>query len=248
MFGDMTLGFSAQSFELTDNPEVQVTTFLSKFNAIFTLNQDTLLEAKYFGKLTKKESFIAGINSPNYADAYRPGIVKSLDTLAYGSHANRINLYKPDPDQFIIKPDLQPYFKLHGSADFQIGARDMMLILGGNKPDNISKHPLLRWYHEEFRKRLCIPDARLMVIGYSFGDPHINEIIADGVRCGLKLFITDLKGVDVIGSRSNARPEIVSLLKSGVIGASRRPFLTTFEGNDMVEFREDTSASSDREL
>ena len=56
MFGDMTLGFRAQSFELTDNPEVQVTTFLSKFNAIFTLNQDTLLEAKYFGKLTKKEN------------------------------------------------------------------------------------------------------------------------------------------------------------------------------------------------
>ena len=53
----------------------------------------------------------------------------------------------------------------------------------------------------------------------------------------LKLFIIDLKGVDMIWFPVKCAPEIVSLLKSGVIGASRRPFLSTFGGNDMVEFR-----------
>ena len=238
MFGDMTLGFSRQPFEFCDDPEIQVSEFLSKFNAIFTLNQDTLLEAKYFGTL-KQKPFIAGggIYSPNYADAYRPGIIRALDTLAYGSLANRINLFKPEPEPFILKPDLQPYFKLHGSADFQVGARETMLILGGNKPERINKQPLLRWYHELFRRHLEIPDARLMVIGYSFGDPHINEIIINGVKCGLRLFIIDLAGVDVIGRRSNISPDNVSLLKNSVIGASRRPLSMTFGGEDMIEFR-----------
>ncbi len=238
MFGDMTLGFSRQPFEFCDDPELQVSGFLSKFSAIFTLNQDTLLETKYFGTL-KKKPFIAGggVYSPNYADAYRPGIIRSLDALAYGSLANRINLYKPETEPFILKPDLQPYFKLHGSSDFQVGAREMMLILGGNKPERINEQPLLRWYHEQFRGRLKIPDARLMVIGYSFGDPHINEIIVNGVKCGLQLFIIDLNGVDVIGCRSNISRDNVSLLKNSVIGASRRPLRTTFGGEDMVEFR-----------
>jgi len=106
----------------------------------------------------------------------------------------------------------------------------MMFILGGNKAENIEKYPILKWYHEEFQRRLCIADSRLMIIGYSFGDPHINEAIAVGVGRGLKLFIIDTKGVDRLGKSTAYRQ-----LKGSVIGASRRPLRDTLAGQDMVE-------------
>ena len=37
-----------------------------------------------------------------------------------------------------------------------------------------------------------------MIIGYSFRDPHINEILAAAVKAGLKLFIVDPAGLGVL--------------------------------------------------
>ena len=61
-------------------------------------------------------------------------------TRRRGDLANRIELYKPDHDQLMVTPTLQPYFKLHGSVDLKASDREMMLILGGNK---IQKHARL---------------------------------------------------------------------------------------------------------
>jgi hypothetical protein len=45
MFGSMALGFSHTPFEpQLNDPKLGVINFLAKFDAIFTLNQDTLLE------------------------------------------------------------------------------------------------------------------------------------------------------------------------------------------------------------
>jgi hypothetical protein len=52
-----------------------------------------------------------------------------------------------------------------------------MLILGGDKLSLIDRHPLLKWYREQFKAYMSKPDTRLMVIGYGIGDWHINEMI-----------------------------------------------------------------------
>jgi hypothetical protein len=98
----------------------------------------------------------------------------------------------------------------------------------------------LSWYHRQFREYLSRPSARLMIIGYSFGDPHINGAIATAVDQGtLRRFIIDPLGVDVVDKR-NPRlalriPEAyVEKLAPRIIGASRRPLSSTF-GNDNVE-------------
>jgi hypothetical protein len=39
-----------------------------------------------------------------------------------------------------------------------------------------------------------------MIIGYSFGDANINQMIFSGIEAGLKIFIIDPLGADVIGS------------------------------------------------
>jgi len=79
-----------------------------------------------------------------------------------------------------------------------------------------------------------------MVIGYSFGDNHINDAIGEAAnRKNLRLFIIDPLGVDVL--TKIPRPLTMHLLgspfeklESSVIGASRRTLREIF-GGDMVE-------------
>jgi hypothetical protein len=113
------------------------------------------------------------------------------------------------------------------------------LIMGGQKAVSIDQFPILSWYHREFKQFLLRPDARLMVIGYSFSDAHINMAIGEGVDRGLKVFIIDPLGVDVLDKRQKEpvgrmRDEYMDKLTPNIIGASRRP-LTSLFNDDVVE-------------
>ena len=44
-------------------------------------------------------------------------------------------------------------------------------------PGSWCRHPLLLSYHEQLDAYLATPGTRLMVIGYGFGDIHINKAI-----------------------------------------------------------------------
>jgi hypothetical protein len=234
MFGSMTHAFAQTPFEpqLT-NPKLGVVNFLAKFDAIFTLNQDTLLEQQYI-PAAGQDVFPQSLQFPGYIGAYRPGIVRALDSSTYGVVADRIELYKPDQTLTPL-PRLQPYIKLHGSIDIKQGDREMMLVIGGNKAESIAQQPLLQWYHDMFRARLHARHARLMIIGYSFGDAHINQTIFSGIEAGLKVFIIDPLGVDVIGSNPSLPLNPGFPIRNAVVGASRRSLLNSLSGRDMVE-------------
>ena len=73
----------------------------------------------------------------------------------------------------------------------------------------------------------------MMVIGYSFSDAHINKAIGDGIDKGLKLFIIDPCGVDVL-DKGLIRDEYMEKLAPNIIGASRRPLRSIFN-DDVVE-------------
>jgi hypothetical protein len=235
MFGSMALSFAQTQFEPTPREaKFGVTKFLAKFDAIFTLNQDTLLELQYLPVVGEKD-FSQSLQSPGYIGAYRPGIVRAFDTLTFGDLANRIELYKPDENP-TLNARMQPYYKLHGSIDLMQGDRDLMLIIGGNKAANIDEQPLLKQYHRAFDARLHQLGARLMIIGYSFGDVHINKMIMSGVEAGLKIFIVDPLGVDVIGSNKSLPINPGFEFRNSIIGASRRPLLNALSGRDIVEF------------
>lgn len=75
-----------------------------------------------------------------------------------------------------------------------------------------------------------------MIIGYSFADVHINKMIFDGIEAGLKIFIIDPLGVDVIGSNPSLLLNPGFPIRNAIIGASRRPLLKTLSGQDMVEW------------
>jgi hypothetical protein len=122
-----------------------------------------------------------------------------------------------------------------------------MRVIGGRKAVEIGRHEILKWNREQFEVYLAKPDTRLMIIGYSFGDEHINDVLINAALAGrgLRLFIIDPLGADVLErsplaatptSRNNP-----TKLQDYVMGASRRPLRNTVNPyRDSVELEKVT--------
>ncbi|MEO4041419.1 SIR2 family protein [Hoeflea sp. CAU 1731] len=207
--------------------------FLARFDAIFTLNQDLLLEKGYRPTAKRRWS------------AFRLPGTKLLETRKGELWDLRI----PDERKnFKVESGFQPYFKLHGSSAFrsETDTDDALLIMGGEKLAHINGSELLTWYREEFERYLAIPDTRLLIVGYSFADQHINDLLRKAAtgNTGLKMFIIDPAGVDVLDKRpmgsglitpNRNTNHLLRDLTPVVAGASRRGFSSLFNGDD-IEF------------
>lgn len=148
-------------------------------------------------------------------------------------------IFEPDAAPYSLKPRNQPFFKLHGSSNWKVPGGEDLLILGGAKSLAINRVPLLKWYHDNFRDFLLAPNTRLLVIGYGFGDSHVNEQIKNAVeQSGLKIFIIDPIGVDIVDKNRGLLihdPDVLAkAIWPKVIGASRRSLREIFE-NDKIE-------------
>ena len=85
------------------------------------------------------------------------------------------------------------------------------------------------------------PNARLMVMGYSFSDEYLNEVILDVAKNHqLKIFIADPAGVAIIDKRDKSASipqpieELQECLEKRLIGISTRYISSTFN-DDTVE-------------
>ncbi|MFK4523108.1 hypothetical protein ABIF90_001089 [Bradyrhizobium japonicum] len=234
MFNAMKNAFNRMGFQFdhtTDRP-YQITQFLHRFDWIFTLNQDTLLERHYFTTGFQLSAH------PRWQGFDVPGL-EHLATAA-GSPLDTTSNVVAKADGFSLhSAGYQPYIKLHGSHNWLASRTSgLLLITGGNKETDISSSPLLAWYNGLFETALCHPAAKVMVIGYSFSDEHINKTILRAKAAGAKFFIIDPAGVDVIDKRkvgSGATYNLFDELPQSIIGASRRPLSSIF-GYDSVEF------------
>jgi SIR2-like domain len=136
------------------------------------------------------------------ADSLAPG----LDPRLPPSHFAKMQPYtfmlrRPltQGSDFVTYENYQPIYKLHGSFNWFSEPRgERLLVIGGNKTASIGAFQVLAQYHDAFRSMLSQPNAHLMVIGYGFGDAHINSAIQTAADKGLKMFIIDTLGVDVI--------------------------------------------------
>lgn len=228
MFTAMRKAYATEPLEPDDRNRLWVMRFLANFDAIFTLNQDTLLEDYYVGNVRWSEK---------WSGSYLP----YMEPLHSEVQTDRRTGDTPMTPAIHLasSPELQPYYKLHGSYTWFSGA-DRLLVMGGNKTETIRTSSVLKKYHQELAQQLAIPNTRLMVIGYSFGDQHINEIICKAADAEqLQIFIIDSLGVDVLNKQRPGPgirfPEpLVDRLSGAIIGASRRPLRSTFF-NDPVE-------------
>jgi len=220
-------------FEFQSSGAYQLAPFLDKFDAIFTLNQDVFLERNYLNNnvMLMSGGRLDGYSIPGMRRIHNPN--PSHDEL---THPN-IAAHEPSGD-FQLNQRLQPYVKLHGSSNWRTGEQ-RIIVLGGRKTGLIDRFPVLKRYHEYFRQCLSSGPARLMIIGYSFGDDHINNAIMEAVKGGqLELFVVDARGLDVIDKNKGIAiysPDIIySTLIPGVRGASSRTLREIF-GPDHVE-------------
>ena len=89
------------------------------------------------------------------------------------------------------KTKSKPYYKLHGSLNFKSDNGSNLIIMGRLKENQINDYELLKKYREDF-PRILMNAKKLMIVGYSFKDGYINQIIFDSViKNNLKIWIID---------------------------------------------------------
>jgi hypothetical protein len=145
----------------------------------FTLNQDQLIERIF--------------NPPVIAPSlYLPGVRVAAGEKAFGAWNWPIAPRNVEFDP-AAPPSLDgrfSYIKLHGSFNWQAPGGSSPIVIGTAKEEQIAGHALLAWYFGVFERVLNSGNVSLMVIGYGFGDDHINRVIADACRnWGLQLFV-----------------------------------------------------------
>ena len=236
MFEAMKLGFRSTPLE-TDQASSALRTslFLAHFDAISTLNQDTLLEQHYVYQPAHETTH------GRWAGVELPGLAPPSPVVEHGNQITKAAMRHPLPGGFSNTEGMQPYFKLHGSSNWTYGLGNL-LIVGGAKAADIENVPLLSWYHQEFSRLITQPNCRLLIVGYSFNDDHINKHLYAAAAAGTKMFIVDPLGIDVIDKRdaraqiTQPYEELFEKLRDSIVGASRRPLRATLH-NDRVELK-----------
>lgn len=143
---------------------------------IFTLNQDLFVE-----RLTEK-----------YKDRIAPFMMDSgiqhwqsdrdgFDSVDVPKEKQCLERQKIWTGEKLCLEDrnLPIYVKLHGSIDWQ---GDHGMIIGNNKAERIKEEPLLKACFDKFKEVLKQEDVELLIIGYGFGDKHINDIILESIE------------------------------------------------------------------
>jgi len=225
LFSRLNKSFRTKNFEFNTDLAFSVKGFLAKFDAIFSLNQDLLLEIHYiqnFGLHGKWSGVVLpGVtctSPPNHVGPFDPTVCKWTPT------ANTVG-----------GPGLQPFYKLHGSSNWQTESGAPLLIMGNTKAGAIQRFPVLRGYHNQFAASLSEPNSKLMVIGYSFQDEHINAVIERAWReHGLGTYLVDLRGRDALPDPKMVHAAIkvkrdIEHIK--LIGELRRPLFSVFAGD-----------------
>ena len=228
VFADLDTAVSSANFEFQappDNSGVFVK-FLTAFDAIFSLNQDLMLERHYL-----HHPLNVTLASGNKWNGWEfPGMQGQPPANPGLADPGRDRWSPKPPEEFRVSPNLQPVFKLHGSTTWFDGTGQIM-VMGYNKLTTIRSQQVLRFYHSEFERCLSLPSARLVVIGYGFQDTHITTAIRRMLSVpGPRLFIIDRLGVDVTDEHRKLPVRPVNEFLNIIGGASTRSLPEIFGG------------------
>jgi hypothetical protein len=239
VFAVMNRNLGAASFNFSNDLKYSLPEFLVLFDAIFTLNQDLLLERHYL----YPSQIIALAGTRRWLRGYLPGTDEIPNPAQSGLYDPLLAQWRPQPSPTTtaIDPQSQPYFKLHGSMNWTDPTGGRLLVMGGNKPTTMRRHPILTWYAAKFLELLSKPGARLIVIGYGFGDNHINQLIYDAWQKSnrtLTMFIVHPDGREIL-KKVNATYDkpiyVPEPLEEIMAYDSSRSLRTTFGGTDPGE-------------
>jgi SIR2-like domain len=156
------------NFNFSQDAKKSIQNFLSRFDAIFTLNQDLLLEMHYMGN-----QFPLG--GKQWDGAQLIGMYPKGD---WRSNPLETLWMPTDFHSQIQQHRFQPIYKLHGSVNW-VGENgvDSTMIIGKDKFNQIGNSHVLRFLNGQFFNIFHQKEVKLMMIGYGFGDDHINSMI-----------------------------------------------------------------------
>lgn len=231
-FDEMNQMLAHQTFEIgfpRFGPDRWLATFLAEFDTIFTLNQDLFLEMHYVPGKTAEDR-------RKWRATCYPGITLPAKWLD-GAPPERLGPVLFESGTIKHDPDEQPIYKLHGSVNWRSADGSRILVFGSGKDAIIEGSSLLSGYMEAFRKCLSAGETKLMVIGYSFSDDHVNEALTDASAYkGLQTYLVNPAGLTVFDPPPNAlityRPKVFSALK--LTGILTRPFRDAFISDDLA--------------
>lgn len=187
----------------------------------FTLNQDLWPERFLFNE------YVHHAKAPTLPGV-RPKVGQQFfHTSCPQEYAD--HLVEIDPDE--VEPSFTGnrgqfnLVKLHGSYNWRVSGGSPAMVIGDKKATQISNLPLLPHYHKAFTEVLQAGAMRLMIIGYGFGDEHINSVIANAVEeSHLKVFVWD------------TRPDLLDWLRDGALhGDEILKGLITTETRRMID-------------
>jgi hypothetical protein len=190
---------------------------------LFTLNPDLFFERYLFNE------HVAGAPPGSL-----PGLVPVPGQSWFRSN---VGPYSPS---FAMQPVADPpgqgrlqnqmnVVKLHGSFNWRSPDGHNVMVVGTEKTSVIARMPLLSWYMDVFKQVLNAGDVRLMIIGYGFGDEHINAAIAEAVeKHGLRVFIWNTSSD--IKSLVSSAPHGATIWR-GLISTATRRLIEVFPSN-----------------
>lgn len=167
----------------------------------FTLNQDIFIERRYFNH--RVPPVIPGIKNEQI---WFSSIFKlPLKENDYCQLPKQEEVEREKVQGLSMRALF--YIKLHGSQNWKSATGTQDLVIGRGKEQQIQKEPLLAWYSEIFKTVLFKQNRHLLVIGYGFGDDHINEIIANAIKkYGLKIYVISPESVESFREILDSQP------------------------------------------
>jgi len=183
---------------------------------IFTLNQDLFIENNTYNQVFYELPPTVAVVSPTET------VSNSHDNPLFPKKINYI-IGDSDIEKTIEEFDKQfkkdkssiYYIKMHGSQNWIMSDNRQVMIIGHGKADRIKANKLLNWYSDIFDSQLAKNSVKLLIIGYSFGDKHINEAIYKN-RNNVSLYIVNPQSIKDFSEALNSKPlgsQIFTLIK-----------------------------------
>lgn len=195
---------------------------------VFTLNQDLFIERYY---ADGPPLLLLGLGRTVHLSCGPQGKLDSGDQIT-------LPAAPPSLEQAIHR-DTFFYVKLHGSYNWYASNGTHRMVIGHAKATQIATEPLLAAYLEVFKRVLSSGKKRLLIIGYGFGDEHVNAAIANAVDQGnLELFVMSSQSPSSMKALLDKAP-CGSRIWSALHGYYSHPLLTLFPQNqdDTPEWR-----------